>query len=190
MEEEEYETALQSVNERIELLKESRVAGECQQSLRLATAYVQSPGLDSQLTPSADIAQLLHLLALKSKIFAVTDQSAKGLSLALRVASTAQQHSLISVLMTAFGVLGRILVDLSEFDAARETLEAALPHVSFVLSLLQRRAKLVIGSGHARPTTKSGDVLLIGRCSYGASATARSITNRLYQAHESCSGLC
>lgn len=84
------------------------------------------------LTCGPDIAQRLHLLVMKSKIFLLTGQSAKGFSLALRVASTARRHQLLSVLMTALGVLSKILVDLSEFDAARDLLEAALPHVRVV----------------------------------------------------------
>ena len=82
------------------------------------------------LTQSADIAQRLHLLVVKARIFAAGGQPIKGLSIALRAASMAERYLLVSVLTEALGVLSAILTELSEFGAAKGMIEAALPYVN------------------------------------------------------------
>ena len=69
-------------------------------------------------------------MVLKAKIFVLTNQGPKGLTIALRAAVLSQQHYLLSILTAAIRVLSQILIELREFDAARELLEAAMPHVS------------------------------------------------------------
>ncbi|TKA52299.1 hypothetical protein B0A55_11503 [Friedmanniomyces simplex] len=75
----------------------------------------------------ADIAQRLHFLVLKSTIFALSGQATKGFSVALRAASTAARLRLLPTLLEAIAALATVLNDLSEFDAARRLLDAALP---------------------------------------------------------------
>lgn len=79
---------------------------------------------------SVDIAQRLHLLILKSRIFALGGQASKGFAIALRATSAAERHLVIPVFLEGLGVLGKILIDLSEFEMARNVLESALPRVS------------------------------------------------------------
>lgn len=88
-----------------------------------------------QLTHSPDIANRLHFLVLKSTIFALSGQATKGFSIALRAASTAARLRLLPTLLEAITALAIILNDLSEFDAARRLLDAALPMVGGASSL-------------------------------------------------------
>jgi hypothetical protein len=94
------------------------------------------------LTHLEDIAQRLHLLVLKAKIFAAGGQPIKGFSITLRAASMAERYSLISILTEALGVLSVILNELSEFNAAKDIAEAALPSVSRTAKDLCRSYKL------------------------------------------------
>ncbi|KAK4609122.1 Anaphase-promoting complex subunit 5 [Fulvia fulva] len=75
-----------------------------------------------------DIAQRLHFLLLKAKIFAAGGQAPKGFSIALRATSTAERLLLVPVLLEGLTILSRILIDLSEFEMAQNIIEAALPH--------------------------------------------------------------
>lgn len=84
-----------------------------------------------ELTLHEDIAQRLHLLTVKSKIFAAAGQHTKGFSIALRAALVAERHRLISVLVEALAVLSTIFNALGEFEGARGLAEATLPHVCF-----------------------------------------------------------
>ncbi len=77
-----------------------------------------------------DLAQRLQLLVLKSKVFAAAGQPMKGFSIILRAALTAERHKIVPVLVEALAVLCTILISLGEFAAAKELLEAILPHVS------------------------------------------------------------
>ena len=77
-----------------------------------------------------DLAQRLFFLILKSRVFALGGHATKGFAIALRATSTAERHLLVPVFLEGLAVLGRILIDLSEYETARELLEAALPHVS------------------------------------------------------------
>ncbi|KAK5679276.1 APC5 protein [Elasticomyces elasticus] len=76
---------------------------------------------------AGDIAQRLHFLVLKSTIFALSGQAAKGFSIALRAASTASRLNLVPCVLEAIGALATILNDLSESEAAKRLLDAALP---------------------------------------------------------------
>ncbi|CZT15135.1 uncharacterized protein RCC_01027 [Ramularia collo-cygni] len=79
---------------------------------------------------TVDIAQRLHLLILKSRIFGHGGQASKGFAIALRATSAAERHLIIPVFLEGLGVLGRILIDLSEFAMAKNVLESALPRLS------------------------------------------------------------
>ena len=63
-------------------------------------------------------------------MFAAGGQASKGFAIALRATATAERQLLVTVYMEGLAVLSRILIELSEFRAARDMLEAALPHVS------------------------------------------------------------
>lgn len=76
-----------------------------------------------------DMAQRLHLLILKSKIYLAGGQAVKGFAVVLRATSTAERHLLIPVLHEGLAVLARILLDLSEYATARDLIEATLPQV-------------------------------------------------------------
>jgi len=76
-----------------------------------------------------DIAQRLHFLVLKARVFAAGGKATKGFSIALRAASTAERYRLIPVLLEALTALAVILNDISEFEAARDIVEATLPAV-------------------------------------------------------------
>ncbi|KAK4892920.1 APC5 protein [Elasticomyces elasticus] len=76
---------------------------------------------------AGDIAQRLHFLVLKSTIFALSGQATKGFSIALRAASIASRLNLVPCVLEAIGALATILNDLSEFEAAKRLLDAALP---------------------------------------------------------------
>ena len=77
-----------------------------------------------------DIAQCLHFLVLKSRILVASGHPSKAFSIALRASSTAERHRLIRILMEGLTDLSTILNDLSEFKAAQDLAEAALPFVS------------------------------------------------------------
>ena len=128
---EEFETALHLVNTRIAKLKANPRAGK---SSRTSTAIL-TIGAQSILTRNQDIAQRIHLLVSKAAIFLAGGQAAKGMSIIIRAASTAERYRLISVLIEALQVLTAILNELSEFKAARDLAEDALPRVSLVESL-------------------------------------------------------
>lgn len=77
-----------------------------------------------------DIAQRLHFLVSKAKIFARSGRPTKGFSISFRAASTAARHLLVPALLEALAAVAVILNDLFEFGAARELLQSALPLVS------------------------------------------------------------
>ena len=60
-------------------------------------------------------------------------QPTKGFSIALRAASTAERHRLVPVMLEALAALAIIFNDISEFEAARDFVEAALPMVCHLL---------------------------------------------------------
>ena len=82
------------------------------------------------LTVLADLVQRLQFLVVKSKIFAASGRPAKGLSLALRVASVAEKHMVVPLLLEALALIATVLNDLQEFRAAHDLCQAALPLVS------------------------------------------------------------
>lgn len=77
-----------------------------------------------------DIAQVLHLLTLKARIFAEAREPVKGLSIALRAAATAERLLIIPVLVEAVAALAGVLMALGEFAAARSLLEGGIVYVS------------------------------------------------------------
>ncbi|KAF2160284.1 hypothetical protein M409DRAFT_70619 [Zasmidium cellare ATCC 36951] len=76
-----------------------------------------------------DMAQRLHLLILKSRIYLAGGQAVKGFAVSLRATSTAERHLLMPVLHEGLAVLARILIELSEYAVARDLIEATLPQV-------------------------------------------------------------
>ncbi|KAK5163337.1 APC5 protein [Saxophila tyrrhenica] len=98
-----YKTALDIINNKIKQLKQN---------------------------PRSDVAHTLTLLVQKSRIFAAASEPAKGLSICLRAASTAQQLMLVKVMVEAIAALGAILTALREFGAARGLLGAGSALVS------------------------------------------------------------
>ncbi|KAK0253678.1 APC5 protein [Friedmanniomyces endolithicus] len=97
----------------------------------------------------ADIAHRLHFRVLKSTIFALSGQATKGFSIALRAASTAARLRLLPTLLEAIAALATILNDLSEFDAARRLLDAALPKVIETRHCkLSARSFVTLGEAH------------------------------------------
>lgn len=123
------DAALKAVNAHLRRLKEASGAGE-PSSLRSVLLRV--------LTLAADVAQRLRFLVLKSQIFAAGCQPAKGFSIALRAASTADKLRLLPTLLEAVAALAKILLDLGEFAASRELLEAALPKVRLFLCVTMK----------------------------------------------------
>nr|QEJ80696.1 putative anaphase-promoting complex subunit 5 protein [Teratosphaeria zuluensis] len=110
---------------------------ELPEALRITNARIK------QLKSNAgsDIAQRLHFLVLKARIFAAAEQPLKAFSIALRAASTAQRLHLIPTALEAIAGLANILNDLKEFDASRALLESAMP-----LMLETRHSQLVAQS--------------------------------------------
>ena len=156
----------------------------------------------------ADIAQRLHLLVLKAKVFAAGGQPIKGFSIALRAASTAERCLLVNVLIEALGVLGAILLVLSEFEAARDLVQAALPYVRLLSRDESSRSRLT-----APQALENRDVQLTAQlfthlgeayvgisghcCSHGSSEQARNMRTaetyvecshegKLWASHVSC----
>ncbi|SMQ56195.1 unnamed protein product [Zymoseptoria tritici ST99CH_3D7] len=97
----------------------------------------------------SDFAQRLHLHLLKARIFALGDQSPRAFTIALRAACTAGRHFLLGLLLEAIVVLGKILVDLTEFAAARDLLTSGLPHALESHDLYQTgRLFAILGEAH------------------------------------------
>lgn len=65
----------------------------------------------------------------KAEIYAHTDNSEKGFSIAMRAANIALMHSVIPLLCQAIACIANILNDMEEYIAARELLDAIIPQV-------------------------------------------------------------
>lgn len=76
---------------------------------------------------TADLAQRLFWLISKARIFTEAGRAAKGFSICLRATSTAERHLLVPIMLEGLAVLGRILIDVGEFEAAKDLYESALP---------------------------------------------------------------
>ncbi|KAF1811076.1 putative anaphase-promoting complex subunit Apc5 [Eremomyces bilateralis CBS 781.70] len=76
---------------------------------------------------SADIYQRIHILVTKANLFAKCGKPERGFSLAMRAASTAHRAKVLPSMWEAVATLSNILNHLSEFDAARQLLEAIIP---------------------------------------------------------------
>jgi hypothetical protein len=63
------------------------------------------------------------------RIFAKSGHASKGFTLALRTASIAERHYLQPVLLKVLHGIAVILLDQTEYEAAKELCEAALPKV-------------------------------------------------------------
>lgn len=96
-----YESALDAVNAQIKATKDTRAP--------------------------IDLAQRVHLLLQKSKIWGHAGRAVSGFSLALRAVSTAQSHNLVAELVEALVVLSNILNELREFEVANNLIMSALP---------------------------------------------------------------
>lgn len=86
--------------------------------------------------PLTDISHRLRLLLFKAGIWARAGKPAKGFSIALRVASSAHRALILPVLWEAVGALANILLDLSEFDGARQLVDGIMPQVSLVVMIV------------------------------------------------------
>lgn len=105
---------------------------------------------------STDIAQRLHWLILKARVFAASGKAAKGFSLTLRATATAERHLLIPILLEGLALLSKVLISLSEFTTARDILASALPHalelnnVHLVARMYTAMGEACVGfAGHA-----------------------------------------
>ncbi|KAM3422319.1 hypothetical protein BST61_g2678 [Cercospora zeina] len=78
-------------------------------------------------SPNPDVAHRLHYLIQKARIFALAGRASKGFSLCLRATATAERHLLVPVMLEGLHVLGMIVMEVGEFDAARKLYEASLP---------------------------------------------------------------
>jgi hypothetical protein len=76
-----------------------------------------------------DIAKRLLLHDLKIRIFAKSGHASKGFTLALRTASLAERHYLVPILLKVLHGIAVILLEQTEFEAAKALCEAALPKV-------------------------------------------------------------
>lgn len=90
----------------------------------------------------------MHLLLLKSRTFALSNQSAKGLSLALRAAKLAESTHLHALLLHALTALSHLLLSSGDFNAAQKLAEAGLAK-AFESGDLEVMARLLSLSGQA-----------------------------------------
>lgn len=86
--------------------------------------------------PTPDIAKRLLLHDLKMRIFAKSGHASKGFTIALRTASIAERHYLQPILLKVLHGIAVILLDQTEYEAANELCEAALPKVQLALHCL------------------------------------------------------
>jgi anaphase-promoting complex subunit 5 len=75
----------------------------------------------------ADIYMRIHLLSLKSQLWAKAGQPEKALSIAIRAASMASRFQIAPALWEAIGSIANVLVHLREYDAARQLGDAVIP---------------------------------------------------------------
>lgn len=75
----------------------------------------------------ADISHRIRLLILKANVWARAGRPSKGFSIALRAASSAHRALLPPALWEAVASLATIFLDLGEFEAAKDLVEAILP---------------------------------------------------------------
>lgn len=78
----------------------------------------------------------IKLLILKARVFALVGMPEKGFSIILRAASSAHRALLLPVMWEALAGLCVILLDLGEFAAVRDVVDAVVPQVCFLSSLL------------------------------------------------------
>ena len=126
-----------------------------QEQYQQALSIVNAEIAKVKQSTNADIAHILHLLVQKSRVFAAAGQAPKGFSLALRAAATAERYKLISVLTEALGALGKVLNEMSECQAAREVLQAALPLVSTIDKGGTMADADRSGDRHSNPATRA-----------------------------------
>jgi anaphase-promoting complex subunit 5 len=81
------------------------------------------------LRTSLDVAKRLLLHDMKIRIYAKSGHASKGFTLALRTASIAERHFLLPILFKIVHGIAVILLDQTEYEAAKELCEAALPKV-------------------------------------------------------------
>ncbi|WPH01756.1 Hypothetical protein R9X50_00460800 [Acrodontium crateriforme] len=96
---------------------------ELEKALKLVNAHLGR----LKNASGSDIAQRLHFLVSKAKIFSDAGRPAKGFSIAMRAASIASKNWLVFILIESCAVLGNILNSLSEFEAARDLVSAIVP---------------------------------------------------------------
>lgn len=127
---------------------------------------------------NSDLAHRLHYLIQKARIFALAGRASKGFSLSLRATATAERHLLVPVMLEGLCVLGRILIEVSEFAAARRLYEASLP-----LALEGGDAVLVARMWVALGESCVGSA---GRCQDGRTASdgMAMIGERLERSHD------
>ena len=77
----------------------------------------------------ADVFQRAKLMILKARIYDKAGIPQKGFSVALRAASLAHKARILPALWEAVGAVSRVLISLSEFDAAAKLMESIMPQV-------------------------------------------------------------
>jgi anaphase-promoting complex subunit 5 len=80
-------------------------------------------------TESTDIYAQIKLLMIKARGLALCNHPLKGFSIAVRAANMANRARILPALWEAAGILANILINLHEFAAAVDVLEAIVPQV-------------------------------------------------------------
>lgn len=119
---------------------------------------------------TTDLAQRLFWLILKARIFAEAGKATKGVSICLRATSTAERHLLVPIMLEGLAVLGRILIEVGEFEAGRDMYESALP-VAIGVGSAMLIARMWVGLGES-------SVGLAGKIDVAQSASERTILMR------------
>ncbi|OBW64292.1 MAG: WSC-domain-containing protein [Aureobasidium pullulans] len=98
---------------------------------KLASAFnhIEKQVAEAKAADSSDIVRRIKLLILKARLFAKAGLPAKGFSIAMRAASSAQRAMIMPAMWEAVGALSVILIDLGEFSAAKSLVDAIMPQV-------------------------------------------------------------
>ncbi|THZ73213.1 hypothetical protein D6C85_04225 [Aureobasidium pullulans] len=91
--------------------------------------HIEKQVAEAKAADSSDIVRRIKLLILKARLFAKAGLPAKGFSIAMRAASSAQRAMIMPAMWEAVGALSVILIDLGEFGAAKSLVDAIMPQV-------------------------------------------------------------
>ncbi|THV93801.1 hypothetical protein D6D26_08032 [Aureobasidium pullulans] len=100
-----------------------------QGKLSSAFDHIEKQVAEAKAADSSDIVRRIKLLILKARLFAKAGLPAKGFSIAMRAASSAQRAMIMPAMWEAVGALSVILIDLGEFGAAKSLVDAIMPQV-------------------------------------------------------------